>query len=366
MEQTRISIREWQKQYKDGAFNSKERSVQVSAGWYDWFCRDDALLGRLKKLAPVIMGITEPYILDNYYLWLKNNCPLNGTLYDDVRFEPLTGERDGKYFLVSLDSPHENGRWSLTTERFGFDAPEFECDRAKEMAKYIDQLGRELKDGITPAHITERKNGKLYIAYGSNLNLRQMKHRCPTATVAGKAVLKGWKMTFRGAGGGVATIEREDDSSVPVLVWRIYPQDEKALDAYEGAPRFYRKETLPVELDGETVEAMVYIMNDGHPICYPGTSYYDTILEGYETAGFDTNVLQVYAEACKGTLAKTDVIRKQIIAIRDSGETNMFDVYTVQRIANREGYYELARYIGEHRKEYVHFIFTGEFGGEAE
>lgn len=56
----------------------------------------------------------------------------------------------------------------------------------------------------------------------------------------------------------------------------------------------------------------------------------------------------------------TEKIRSQIMAIRDSGETNMFDIHTVQYIANREGFYELVVYLEEHQREYVHFIFTGE------
>jgi len=58
----------------------------------------------------------------------------------------------------------------------------------------------------------------------------------------------------------------------------------------------------------------------------------------------------------------TETIKKQILAIRDSGETNMFDTRMVQYIANREGYYELVVFLEEHRKEYVHFIMTGEEG----
>lgn len=58
----------------------------------------------------------------------------------------------------------------------------------------------------------------------------------------------------------------------------------------------------------------------------------------------------------------TETIKEQILAIRDSGETNMFDTRMVQYIANREGYYELVVYLEEHRKEYVHFIMTGEEG----
>ena len=206
-----------------------------------------------------------------------------------------------------------------------------------------------------------KENGKLYIAYGSNLNLEQMKHRCPTAKVVGTAHLEGWKMTFRGKGNGVATIEPSENDSVPVLIWRIMPQDEQALDVYEGAPSFYRKETIPVELNGETVQAMVYIMNDGHPLSSPSKGYYATILEGYQSAGFDPAVLKRYADATKKEeRIMTDTIRKQIMAIRDSGETNMLDTRMVQVIANREGYYELVCFIEDHRRECTHFIFTGE------
>ena len=56
----------------------------------------------------------------------------------------------------------------------------------------------------------------------------------------------------------------------------------------------------------------------------------------------------------------TEKIKEQILAVRDTGLTNMFDVSTVQRIANDIGFYELVVYLEEHRHEYAHFIFTGE------
>lgn len=56
----------------------------------------------------------------------------------------------------------------------------------------------------------------------------------------------------------------------------------------------------------------------------------------------------------------TDTVRRQILAIRDTGETNMFDVPMVQQIANRLGYYELVLFLIDHQKEYAHFIMTGQ------
>lgn len=55
-----------------------------------------------------------------------------------------------------------------------------------------------------------------------------------------------------------------------------------------------------------------------------------------------------------------DTIKKQILEIRESGLTNMFDTVMVQRLAHERHYFELVIFIEEHKKEYVHFIMTGE------
>ena len=56
----------------------------------------------------------------------------------------------------------------------------------------------------------------------------------------------------------------------------------------------------------------------------------------------------------------TEKVKKQILAIRDTGLTNMFDMNMVQRLAYERNFYELVAFIEEHRKEYVHFILYGE------
>ena len=140
---------------------------------------------------------------------------------------------------------------------------------------------------------------KLYVAYGSNLHIGQMAHRCPTAKVVGASSLKGRRLLFRGGhGGAVATVEQYEGGSVPVLAWEITAADEAALDRYEGFPFFYRKEKVKIEIDGKRRTAMVYIMNsegrggEYRPLNQPGVGYYATILEGYKAAGFDINILR--------------------------------------------------------------------------
>ena len=88
-----------------------------------------------------------------------------------------------------------------------------------------------------------RNDNRLYIAYGSNLNIEQMGFRCPYAVPIGTTVLTDYRLMFRGGmdGNAVATIEPAKGESVPVLLWEITPRDEEALDRYEGWPRLYRK-----------------------------------------------------------------------------------------------------------------------------
>lgn len=56
----------------------------------------------------------------------------------------------------------------------------------------------------------------------------------------------------------------------------------------------------------------------------------------------------------------SDKIKEQILAVRKTGRTNMFDIPMVQYIANEMRFYELVIFIEEHRNEYVRFILTGQ------
>lgn len=133
---------------------------------------------------------------------------------------------------------------------------------------------------------------KIYLAYGSNLNIEQMARRCPTAQVLGPTKLKGYKATFRGMNGSaVMNIEPDAAGTVPVLLWEIEPDDEVALDRYEGFPRLYRKEIVTVTCKGARVKAMVYVMNEGKPLGTPSNGYYHIIRQGYQEAGFDIGIL---------------------------------------------------------------------------
>lgn len=56
----------------------------------------------------------------------------------------------------------------------------------------------------------------------------------------------------------------------------------------------------------------------------------------------------------------SDNVVEQILEIRASGVTNMFDTNRVQVEADRRGFYELVIFIEEHKGDYARFILTGE------
>ena len=130
---------------------------------------------------------------------------------------------------------------------------------------------------------------QLYTAYGSNLNIRQMKHRCPGARLYGTGVIENFKGKPHSA---FATIAPKDGASVPVAVWEISKRNEQALDRYEGYPSHYFKQDVPVQLDGKEVTAMAYVMNLKMNFGLPSPYYYDIVLEGYEDCGLNPAALE--------------------------------------------------------------------------
>ena len=114
---------------------------------------------------------------------------------------------------------------------------------------------------------------RYYFAYGSNMNLEQMKYRCPAAEVVENVRLENYRLAFRGRapGNGVATVLPEKGSYVEGVLWKITEACEKSLDFYEGFPSFYVEK-----------EVFVYMMNAPHKDvpAKPSKFYLDGILEG--------------------------------------------------------------------------------------
>ncbi len=126
----------------------------------------------------------------------------------------------------------------------------------------------------------------LYFAYGSNLNLFQMKRRCKDSVFLKKYELKGYKLNFRSKY-RAADIEKSKNSLVPGALFEISKSDEKKLDVYEDYPILYKK--LYFTYYNKTV--MTYIMVNKTEFRYPTERYLNVVKQGYKDCNLNISYL---------------------------------------------------------------------------
>lgn len=138
----RISINEWINKFLSGEFDSQDVRVQIQAGWYDWFCKDSSLANKTKKMGNIVCQVKKggKVNLNDWYVWFKNNCPLNGPLYDDFRFASL--ETGDVQFTIQINccwNKHRYAVYGRTPDGEGhWDEPLFESDSLKDLVKWLN------------------------------------------------------------------------------------------------------------------------------------------------------------------------------------------------------------------------------------
>ena len=134
----------------------------------------------------------------------------------------------------------------------------------------------------------------LYFAYGSNLNLFQMKRRCKDSVFIKKYELKGYRLNFRSKY-RAADIEKSKNSLVPGALFEISKSDEKKLDVYEDYPILYKK--LYFTYYNKTV--MTYIMVNKTEFRYPTERYLNVVKRGYKDCKLDVKYLKIALQPVK-------------------------------------------------------------------
>lgn len=118
----------------------------------------------------------------------------------------------------------------------------------------------------------------LYFAYGSNLNMIQMKKRCADSVPVAKVKLKDYKLVFN----IFADIIESKGDMVQGAIYEVSEKDIEKLDEYEEYPELYTKINISVVDDfGKSYEAFVYVMVN-KDIDKPEQPYYQIIVEGYK------------------------------------------------------------------------------------
>lgn len=134
-----IKLSNWIERFKSGEFDRPDITTQINAGWFDWFCRDTSLANKTKKMGNIIKQIKPggKVDLETSYVWFKNNCPLNGPLYDDFRIADI--ETDNNLIVIQIDSVWNDSKYTVYERLDGFDKPAFKTHSSRELVKWLNK-----------------------------------------------------------------------------------------------------------------------------------------------------------------------------------------------------------------------------------
>ena len=134
-----------------------------------------------------------------------------------------------------------------------------------------------------------------YFAYGSNLDLPQMKRRCPSSELISKGSLSGYRLTFNkfssGWGGGVADVIQDQGSKVWGLVFELSDTDLKRLDRYEGYHKdwtsLYERWKAVIDTpNGQISDVWVYTVVEKQQFVKPTLEYLQIIKDAAKKWNF--------------------------------------------------------------------------------
>jgi len=142
---------------------------------------------------------------------------------------------------------------------------------------------------------------KLYFAYGSNMDHKQMKTRCPSAKFIGCESLKNFEYYIDSK--GVASLKPKYGATAYGVVWDIQDSsDWEILDHYEGVRSgIYQRHAINTKFDGHLETFQIYISN--------------TLKEGNPRPGYQENINKslVFLESMfKKEISGMDKINKEL------------------------------------------------------
>jgi len=150
----------------------------------------------------------------------------------------------------------------------------------RRLARMAAASGSAFEMDLHPVPAT---HPRLYLGYGSNMDVLRMQGRCADAMPVGAGLLPDYELVFA----GVLTVEPKEGATVPVSIWSVSLADIGRLDRYEGYPRLYGKRYVHITLDGARRLAFYYTLNQPYSLSPPWPGYYETCRAGYDDFRLD-------------------------------------------------------------------------------
>lgn len=145
-------LKDWIEEYYEGNFEIKPGDTlfqtMTKMGWYDWFCDTTELPERSKPLTEILLQIINTDLLENYNITFYNNCPLEGDLYDEIKFEHKEDEDKGGF--LKINSPYKDKKYDFVSY-YDFDhcdkmeynlgkVSTFKTDSLEELVHFFNKL----------------------------------------------------------------------------------------------------------------------------------------------------------------------------------------------------------------------------------
>lgn len=119
---SKANLRQQLEAFKQGRYLDSDGNESWCYNFYDWFCKETSLEAKSKKLFRQVekfvklMGIDQ----ENHYVFFKNNCPINGPLYDS--FSICNNKTGDVIWWVTAKSGH-TGEAEVYFKEKGFNDP---------------------------------------------------------------------------------------------------------------------------------------------------------------------------------------------------------------------------------------------------
>jgi hypothetical protein len=134
---SKATIRQQLEAHSQGRYLDSSGEESWCFTFYDWFCKEsslqkkaDTLFAQLKRFLAANPNID----IDKHYVWFKNNCPMNGPLYDDFRIADI--ETGDTMYTVTAKCGH-SGLAEAYSRAHGFNEPIATGKNFTEMLKNI-------------------------------------------------------------------------------------------------------------------------------------------------------------------------------------------------------------------------------------
>lgn len=133
---TKTSLTQQLEAFKSGIYMDSDGDTDTGCfNFYDWFCKSTSLENKANRLfsnVKTFIKHTPSINTDKVYVFFKNNCPMNGSLYDDFRICDI---ESGDVIYNVTPRCGRDGKAKVWSKENGFNEPLKEANTFRGLFK---------------------------------------------------------------------------------------------------------------------------------------------------------------------------------------------------------------------------------------